>query len=129
MGSEGYIYIYREREREREEKQIIDKTNKQTNRTIIYFPNRSANRYLAVCVGLPCAYLAYFTQVYLLLPLCKWFLIGKFKPGKYPIYGHYYFRWWLVLHSPHSFFYILCLGSTHPSLYLLFLFVTASRAV
>jgi len=27
--------------------------------------------------------------------ISKWLIIGKFKPGKYPIYSMYYFRWWL----------------------------------
>jgi non-ribosomal peptide synthetase-like protein len=26
----------------------------------------------------------------------KWIVIGRFKPGRYPIWGVYYFRWWLV---------------------------------
>ena len=26
----------------------------------------------------------------------KWLVIGRFKPGRYPIWGVYYFRWWLV---------------------------------
>ncbi len=26
----------------------------------------------------------------------KWLVIGRFKPGRYPIWGLYYFRWWLV---------------------------------
>ena len=26
----------------------------------------------------------------------KWLIIGRFKPGKYPLWGFYYFRWWLV---------------------------------
>jgi non-ribosomal peptide synthetase-like protein len=26
----------------------------------------------------------------------KWLVIGKFKPGRYPLWGVYYFRWWLV---------------------------------
>jgi non-ribosomal peptide synthetase-like protein len=26
----------------------------------------------------------------------KWFVIGRFKPGRYPVWGFYYFRWWLV---------------------------------
>ena len=26
----------------------------------------------------------------------KWVLIGRFKPGKYPIWGSFYFRWWIV---------------------------------
>jgi len=26
----------------------------------------------------------------------KWIVIGRFKPGRYPLWGLYYFRWWLV---------------------------------
>ena len=26
----------------------------------------------------------------------KWLVIGRFKPGRYPLWGVYYFRWWLV---------------------------------
>ena len=26
----------------------------------------------------------------------KWTLIGRFKPGRYPLWGSYYLRWWLV---------------------------------
>lgn len=26
----------------------------------------------------------------------KWLVIGRYKPGRYPIWGVYYFRWWLV---------------------------------
>jgi amino acid adenylation domain-containing protein len=26
----------------------------------------------------------------------KWIVIGRFKPGRYPVWGFYYFRWWLV---------------------------------
>ncbi|MGH6794361.1 MAG: AMP-binding protein, partial [Methylocella sp.] len=26
----------------------------------------------------------------------KWLVIGKTKPGRYPLWGFYYFRWWLV---------------------------------
>ena len=26
----------------------------------------------------------------------KWLVIGKFRPGRYPLWGVYYFRWWLV---------------------------------
>lgn len=28
--------------------------------------------------------------------LVKWAVIGRFKPGDYPLWGAYYFRWWLV---------------------------------
>jgi non-ribosomal peptide synthetase-like protein len=26
----------------------------------------------------------------------KWIVIGRFKPGDYPLWGGYYFRWWFV---------------------------------
>ncbi len=28
--------------------------------------------------------------------LVKWIVIGRFKAGDYPLWGSYYFRWWLV---------------------------------
>ena len=28
--------------------------------------------------------------------LVKWIVIGRYKPGKYPLWGWYYFRWWLA---------------------------------
>jgi non-ribosomal peptide synthetase-like protein len=26
----------------------------------------------------------------------KWIIIGRYRPGSYPLWGTYYFRWWLV---------------------------------
>lgn len=26
----------------------------------------------------------------------KWLVLGRVKPGRYPVWGFYYFRWWLV---------------------------------
>jgi non-ribosomal peptide synthetase-like protein len=26
----------------------------------------------------------------------KWLVIGRYKPGRYPVWGFYYFRWWLA---------------------------------
>jgi non-ribosomal peptide synthetase-like protein len=28
--------------------------------------------------------------------LAKWLIIGRYKPGAYPLWGSYYLRWWLV---------------------------------
>lgn len=36
-----------------------------------------------------------FGSVFLVIGL-KWLIIGKVKPGRYPLWGAYYFRWWLV---------------------------------
>jgi non-ribosomal peptide synthetase-like protein len=33
----------------------------------------------------------------LLVPIAvKWLVIGRYRPGEYPLWGTYYFRWWLV---------------------------------
>ncbi|KAJ3225205.1 hypothetical protein HDU78_010737 [Chytriomyces hyalinus] len=36
----------------------------------------------------------------IILPLftiaCKWIIIGRYKRGKFPLWGSYYLRWWLV---------------------------------
>ena len=33
----------------------------------------------------------------LLVPIAvKWLVIGRYRPGAYPLWGAYYFRWWLV---------------------------------
>ena len=26
----------------------------------------------------------------------KWIVIGRYKPGRYPLWGSYYFRWWFI---------------------------------
>jgi non-ribosomal peptide synthetase-like protein len=47
--------------------------------------------------------LAFFT-LFLFLPIIsllitvglKWLLLGRVKPGEYPLWGWFYFRWWLV---------------------------------
>ena len=30
--------------------------------------------------------------------LVKWAVIGRYRPGRYPLWGRYYLRWWLVQH-------------------------------
>jgi non-ribosomal peptide synthetase-like protein len=35
--------------------------------------------------------------ILLFLPIVvKWVVIGRYKPGRYPLWGSYYFRWWFV---------------------------------
>ncbi|MBC7473526.1 MAG: amino acid adenylation domain-containing protein [Candidatus Sericytochromatia bacterium] len=38
----------------------------------------------------------YFPFLLTLSIIVKWTVIGKFKAGKYPLWGSYYFRWWFV---------------------------------
>lgn len=38
----------------------------------------------------------YWPALVTLTIVLKWTVIGKYKPGKYPVWGFYYFRWWLV---------------------------------
>ncbi len=38
-----------------------------------------------------------FYPVMLVVPIAvKWLVIGRYRPGAYPLWGTYYFRWWLV---------------------------------
>jgi non-ribosomal peptide synthetase-like protein len=41
-------------------------------------------------------YLAIEVALTALVISAKWALIGRTKPGRYPLWGTYYFRWWLV---------------------------------
>lgn len=50
-------------------------------------------------VGLPvlAALVVLSHPVTLLLSVAtKWLLIGRYRPGRHPVWGFYYFRWWLV---------------------------------
>jgi non-ribosomal peptide synthetase-like protein len=40
--------------------------------------------------------LLYNPATFILAVLSKWLIIGKFKEGSYPLWGTYYFRWWLA---------------------------------
>lgn len=43
------------------------------------------------------AYLVLSVVVWLLMPIgIKWLVIGRFKPGRYPLWGTYFLRWWIV---------------------------------
>jgi len=43
------------------------------------------------------ASLILFYPVMLMVPIAvKWVLIGRYKPGAYPLWGWFYFRWWLA---------------------------------
>lgn len=37
-----------------------------------------------------------YTGLMLLAIVLKWTLIGRFKVGKYPLWGSFYYRWWIV---------------------------------
>lgn len=38
----------------------------------------------------------YWPSMVLLTIAIKWLVIGRYKPGRYPVWGFYYYRWWLV---------------------------------
>lgn len=43
------------------------------------------------------AYVLLSVFVWLLMPIAvKWIVIGRFKPGRYPLWGSYFLRWWIV---------------------------------
>lgn len=53
-----------------------------------------------------------FLALFLLMPLIplfitislKWILLGRVKPGRYPLWGWFYFRWWLIQRLQHHVF-------------------------
>lgn len=43
-----------------------------------------------------------YPAILLLSVASKWLLIGRYRPGRYPLWSFYYFRWWLVEHLQSS---------------------------
>jgi len=41
-------------------------------------------------------YILWVTVVPLIFVAIKWLVVGRYKPGRYPIWGSYYLRWWFV---------------------------------
>jgi non-ribosomal peptide synthetase-like protein len=49
----------------------------------------------SICAAFASLVLLY--PVMLCIPIAvKWLLIGRYKPGAYPLWGSYFFRWWFV---------------------------------
>jgi hypothetical protein len=38
----------------------------------------------------------FFSILMVFVVAMKWILIGRYRPGTYPLWSFYYFRWWLV---------------------------------
>jgi non-ribosomal peptide synthetase-like protein len=49
----------------------------------------------AVALSLACFLLVTVGEFFLAI-VAKWLILGRVKPGKYPLWGMTYFRWWLV---------------------------------
>ena len=49
----------------------------------------------AVALSLGCFLLVTVAEFFLAIA-AKWLILGRLKPGKYPLWGMTYFRWWLV---------------------------------
>jgi len=49
--------------------------------------------FIGIIVGMA---LAAYPALLSLSIVVKWLIIGRYKPGHYPVGGWYYFRWWLV---------------------------------
>ncbi|TAL64782.1 MAG: peptide synthetase, partial [Legionella sp.] len=67
-----------------------------------------------------------FLYLFLLVPsfsigvavIFKWLLLGRVKPGVYPLWGWFYYRWWLVNRLVYnSFFYKYMLGTPLVNIY------------
>jgi Phosphopantetheine attachment site len=41
-------------------------------------------------------HLCWVTIAPLFFVVCKWLIIGKYQKGRYPLWGNYYLRWWIV---------------------------------
>jgi non-ribosomal peptide synthetase-like protein len=46
--------------------------------------------------GLTLILLFLYPVLFTIVIAAKWIILGKIKPGRYPLWGFYYFRWWLV---------------------------------
>ena len=53
---------------------------------------------LSEIVALLGVYLCINLATILISIAAKWLLLGRTKPGRYPLWGSYYFRWWLAQH-------------------------------
>ncbi|MFI4919270.1 MAG: Pls/PosA family non-ribosomal peptide synthetase [Legionellales bacterium] len=54
-----------------------------------YFSLESVTLYVALFLAMPVVSLALTVGV-------KWLLLGRIRPGEYPLWGWFYLRWWLV---------------------------------
>ncbi|MFI4962218.1 MAG: amino acid adenylation domain-containing protein, partial [Legionellales bacterium] len=54
-----------------------------------FFSLESLALYITLFLAMPIITLAFTIAA-------KWLLIGRVKPGEYPLWGWFYFRWWLV---------------------------------
>ena len=45
--------------------------------------------------------LATWVALLLIAIVAKWTIIGRYKPGRYPLWGGYYVRWWIVSRLQH----------------------------
>jgi non-ribosomal peptide synthetase-like protein len=52
--------------------------------------------YLPSILGAFASLIAFYPVMLAIPILVKWLVIGRYRPGKYPLWGLYYFRWWLV---------------------------------
>jgi non-ribosomal peptide synthetase-like protein len=52
--------------------------------------------FLEEVVSLIAVYMCITVATVFLVIAMKWLLIGRTRPGRYPLWGVYYFRWWLV---------------------------------
>lgn len=45
--------------------------------------------------------LAAWAALILIAVIAKWAIIGRYRPGRYPLWGRYYIRWWVVSRLQH----------------------------
>jgi len=62
----------------------------------VMFMNLGIDRFPALIMAMLLMRVVSATLFPLFGVLCKWLIIGKYKPGRYPIWGVMYLKWWLV---------------------------------
>ena len=62
----------------------------------VFFMNRGVHRFPALLLAMLVTRLVRGFMLPLVGVLCKWVIIGKYKPGRYPLFGAMYLKWWTV---------------------------------
>ena len=61
-----------------------------------HVPSTSGRDIEAFVLSFVSFYIIWVTLIPLVFVAIKWIVIGRYKEGRYPIWGTYYLRWWFV---------------------------------
>ena len=63
---------------------------------IVLMTDFGINRFVALVIAILMSRVLLMAILPLIGIALKWLIIGRYKPGRYPLWGQYYLRWWLV---------------------------------